>query len=107
MLNISSSSVTLSDSLDLVLLLDGIGVALTNALGGGDDLVGEALAHALVRSEGGVPGALAHQVNGLVHSSEWAHVDGLTSDGTTGSNLLSPLWRLPARWHRRGSPMGS
>merc|ERR1711937_1044073 len=83
---ISSSSVTLGDSLNLVLLLDGVGVSLANTLGGGDDLVGEALAHALVGSEGGFSGTLAHQVDRLVHSSQWADIDGLTSDGTAGSD---------------------
>merc|ERR1711937_374590 len=74
---ISSSSVTLGDSLDLVLLLDGVGVSLANTLRGCDDLVGEALAHALVGPEGGFSCSLAHKVNRLVHSSQWTHIHGL------------------------------
>jgi hypothetical protein len=82
------SSVTLGDSLDFVLLLDGVRVAgtLTNTLMSIDNLIGKALAHALVGSEGSLSGSLADQVNRLVHSSQWAHVDSLTSNGTTRSN---------------------
>lgn len=80
------SSVTLGNSLDFVLLLDGEGVGLTDTLGGGDDLISESLSHALVASEARFSGSLAHQVDGLVHSSHWGHVHGLSSDGTAGTD---------------------
>lgn len=65
------SSVTLGDSLDLVLLLDGVAVgSCAGALGGGDDLVSEGLGHGLQTAEGGLSGASGHVVDCLVHSSE-------------------------------------
>lgn len=80
------SSVTLSDSLDLVLLFDGVRVTLTDTLGGVNDLVGEDFAHALVRSESGLSGSLAHEVDSLVDSSEWRDINSLSSDGTSGTD---------------------
>ena len=37
-------------------------------------------------SEGGLSGSLAEQVDSLVDSSERGNIDGLSSDGTTGTN---------------------
>ena len=55
-------------------------------LGGGDDLVGEALRHALETTEGTRAGSLADEVDSLVDSAEGRHVDGLSADDTTGSD---------------------
>lgn len=55
-------------------------------LGRVDDFVGEALGHSLEGSESGLTSSLAHQVDGLVDSSERGDIDGLTSNNTTGSN---------------------
>jgi hypothetical protein len=81
-----SSSVTLGNSLNLVLLLDGVGVSLTDTLGGVDDFVGEGLWHGLVGSEARLSGSLAHEVDSLVDSSEWGDINSLSSDGTTGTD---------------------
>jgi len=51
-------------------------------LGGVDELISESLRHALEVAEGGVAGALADQVDGLVHSAERRNVDGLSANGT-------------------------
>ena len=80
------SSVTLGNSLDLILLSDSEGVGLTNTLGGGDDLISEGLGHGLVASEGGLSGTLANEVDSLVDSSEWGNINSLSSDGTTWTN---------------------
>ena len=55
-------------------------------LGCVDNLVGQGLGNALEAAEGGVTGALADQVNSLVDSAEGRHIDGLSSDNTTGSD---------------------
>lgn len=44
---VDCSSVTLGNSLDLILLLDGVRVGLSDSLGSGDDLVSESLTHGL------------------------------------------------------------
>lgn len=81
------SSVTLGNSLDLILLLDGEGVGTgADTLGGGDDLVSEALRKSLVGSERRLSGTLADQVDSLVDSSERRDIDGLSADGTTGTD---------------------
>jgi len=80
------SSVTLGNSLDFVLLLDSVGVGLTNTLRGGDDLISEDFAHALVRSEASFSRALADKVDSLVHSSKRRDIDGLSSNGTSGTD---------------------
>lgn len=81
------SSVTLGNSLDLILLLDGEGVGTgTDTLGGSDDLVGEALSESLVGSERALSGALADQVDGLVDSSQRRDIDSLSADGTAGTD---------------------
>ena len=81
------SSVTLGNSLDLILLLDGVGVGTrADTLRGGDDLIGEALGESLVGSESRLSGALADQVDGLVDSSERRDIDGLSADGTAGTD---------------------
>jgi hypothetical protein len=59
---------------------------LANTLGGGNDLIGKSLGHGLVASESGLSGSLHDQVDGLVDSSQWGDINGLSSDGTTGTN---------------------
>ena len=76
-----SSSVTLSDSLDLILLLDSIRVT-SDTLGSGNDLISEAFTHALVGSEAGLSGALAHEIYSLIDSSEWGDINSLSSNST-------------------------
>jgi hypothetical protein len=85
------SSVTLGNSLDLILLLDGIRVGLTDTLGGGNDLVGQAFSNGLVGSESTFSGTLAHKVDSLVDSSHWGDINSLSSDGTTGTNSSGVL----------------
>ena len=80
------SSVTLGNSLDLILLFDGVGVSLTNTLGSGDDFISEDLGHALVGSEAGVSASFTHKVDSLIDSSKWRNIDSLSSNGTTGTN---------------------
>lgn len=80
------SSVTLGNSLDLVLLSNAVGVGLTDTLGSGNDLISKSLAHGLVVSEAGLSRSLAHEVDGLVDSSEWRDINGLSLDGTSRSN---------------------
>lgn len=81
------STVTLGDSLDLVLLLDGVGVGTSaGALGSSDDFVGEDLTNRLNASESGLSGASGDQVDGLVDSAEGGNVDGLSADHTTGTD---------------------
>ena len=64
---------------------------MTHTLGGGDDLVGQSLGHRLVASERRLSGSLADQINSLVDSSQWRHIDGLSSNGTSGSNSRGVL----------------
>jgi hypothetical protein len=59
---------------------------LTNSLGGSDDLISQSFRHGLVGSESCFSGSLADQVDSLVDSSEWGDIDGLSSDGTTGTD---------------------
>ena len=64
---------------------------LKTYLGSVDNLVGEALRDRLEASEGGLTCTLADEVNGLVHSAEGRHVNGLSADNTTGSNTSGVL----------------
>jgi len=74
-------SVGLGDSLNLILLLDGERVG--RFLGAVHDLISEALGAGLDVSEGAVSGTLGDQGDGLVDSSEWRDIDGLSSDDTS------------------------
>jgi hypothetical protein len=83
----SFSTVTLGNSLDFVLLLDGKRVgSWTWSLGGSEDFIGKDFAHGLNGSERGLSGTLSDQVDSLVHSSEGWNVDCLSSDDTTGTD---------------------
>lgn len=76
--------VGLGDTLELVLLLDGVRVA--GALGGVDELLGQALGDGLDVAEGGLAGAGGQQGDGLVDAAEGRHVDGLAPDGAGGAD---------------------
>ena len=73
-------SVGLGNPLELILLLDGIGVR--GSLSGIDELVGQAFGNAPDVSERSLPGSSAEQPNGLVDPPQWGDIYGLTSDGT-------------------------
>jgi len=70
------STVGFGDSLQLVLLLDGVTVG--RSFGCVDQLVGETFGDGLDVSEGGFPGAGDEEPNGLIHPAQRRHVDGLT-----------------------------
>ena len=76
--------VGLGDTLELVLLLDGVRVAA--ALGGVDQLLSQALGDRLDVAEGGLTGAGGEQGDGLVDAAEGRDIDGLSADGTGGTN---------------------
>ena len=77
-------SVALRDTLQLILLLDGVRVAA--ALGGVDQLLSQALGDRLDVAEGGLTGAGGEQGDGLVDAAEGRDIDGLSADGTGGTN---------------------
>jgi hypothetical protein len=77
-------SVGLGHTLQLVLLLDRVRVAAS--LGGIDQLLGEALSNGLDVAEGRLAGARRQEGDGLVDSSQWGYVDGLSADGAGGAD---------------------
>jgi len=77
-------SVGLGDTLQLVLLLDGVRVA--GSLGGVDQLLSEALGDGLDVPEGGLTGTDGDESDGLVDAAERGDIDGLATDGTGGTN---------------------
>ncbi|QBM90592.1 hypothetical protein METSCH_F01760 [Metschnikowia aff. pulcherrima] len=76
----STLTVRLGNSLQLVLLLDG--VRSRRALGGVDQLLGQALGNGLDVSERSLSGTDGQQGNGGVDSSQWRDIDSLSSDST-------------------------
>lgn len=88
-LKLATLSVGLGDSLNLVLLLDGERVgALFGAV---HDLISEALSARLNVSEGAVSGTLSDEGDGLVNSSQWRNIDGLSSNNTARSDTSRVL----------------
>ena len=77
-------TVTLGNSLDLILFLDGIRVGRSS--GGIDDLISQALRDRLKVSETSLSGSGADKVDGIIDSSEWRHIDGLSSNNSGSSN---------------------
>ena len=77
-------SVALGDTLQLILLLDSVRVAAS--LGGVDQLFGQALSNGLDVAERGLAGTGGEEGDGLVDSAEGRDIDGLTTDGTGGTN---------------------
>lgn len=72
------------DTLNLVLLLDGVRVGRTT--GGVDEFLGEAFCHCLQVAEGGLSCAGGQQVEGVVDPTEGGHIDGLTTNDTGTSD---------------------
>jgi len=83
--------VGLCDALELVLLLDGVAVAA--ALCGVDELLGQALGDGLDVAEGGFAGADGEEGDGLVDAAQRGDIDGLTADGTCGTDAGRVLAR--------------
>ena len=77
-------SVGLGDTLELILLLDGVRVGRT--LGGVDELLSKALGNRLDVAESGLTGTDGQEGNGLVDTAEGRDIDGLATDGTGGTN---------------------
>ena len=73
-------SVGLGDTLQLILLLDGVGVAAS--LGSVDQLLSQALSNRLDVSESGFTGTDCEESDGLVDTAERGDIDGLTTDST-------------------------
>lgn len=76
----SRLSVGLGNTLQLILLLDGVRVA--GSLGSVDELLGQAFGDGLDVAEGGLTGTDGDQRDGLVDAAERRDIDGLTTDGT-------------------------
>lgn len=72
--------VGLGNTLELVLLLDGVRVAA--ALGGVNQLLSQALSNRLDVAERGLAGTGGQEGNSLVDAAEGRDIDGLSSDGT-------------------------
>lgn len=77
-------SVGLGDTLELVLLLNGVRVAGT--LGGVDQLLSQALGDRLDVAERGLAGTGGQEGNSLVDTAERRDIDSLSSDGTGGTD---------------------
>jgi hypothetical protein len=77
-------SVGLGDTLELVLLLDGVRVGGT--LGGVDQLLSKALGNGLDVAESGLTGTDGQEGDGLVDTAEGRDIDGLATDGTSGTD---------------------
>ena len=77
-------SVGLGDTLELILLLDGVRVAAS--LGSVDQLLSKALGNALDVAERGLTGTDGEEGDTLVDTAERGHIDGLATDGTGGTD---------------------
>ncbi len=86
-----SSPVALSHALQFVLLLDGVAVAA--ALGGVDELLGQALGHRLDVAERRLARANRQQRNGLVHAAQRRHVDRLPAHRARRADARAVLAR--------------
>lgn len=76
--------VALGNTLELVLLLDGVRVGGT--LGSVDQLISEALSNGLDVAESGLASTSGEEVDGLVDPAEGGDIDGLATDGTSRAN---------------------
>merc|ERR1719487_1015733 len=83
--------VRLGDTLELVLLLDGVRVR--RALGSVDELVGKALGDALDVAERRLADTDGDERDGLVDAAEGRDVDGLAADGALRANAGRVLTR--------------
>lgn len=77
-------SVGLCYTLQLVLLLDGVGVAAS--LGSVDELFSQALSDRLDVAERCLTGTDGEESDGLVDTAEGRDIDGLATDGTSGTD---------------------
>jgi hypothetical protein len=77
-------SVGLGNTLELILLLNGIRVAAS--LGSVDQLLSKALSDGLDVPEGGLTGTNGEERNGLVDTTKRRHIDSLSADGTGATN---------------------
>lgn len=84
-------SVGLGNTLQLVLLLDGVRVAAS--LGSVDQLLSQALSDGLDVAERGLAGTDCEESDGLVDTAERGDIDGLATDGTGGSDTGGVLAR--------------
>ena len=78
------SSVTNSDSLNLILLLESIWVSWS--LWGIDELISKAFRHRFDVSERGFSGSSSQKYDSLVDSSEWRNINSLSLDSTSRSD---------------------
>jgi hypothetical protein len=76
--------VGLGNTLQLILLLDGVGVAAS--LGSVDKLLSKALSNRLDVAERGLTGTGCQEGDGLVDTAERGNIDGLSADGTGGTD---------------------
>jgi len=77
-------TVGLGDTLQLILLLDGVGVG--RALGGVDELISKALSNGLDVAESRLTGTDGQEGDSLVDAAEGGDIDGLATDGTSGTD---------------------
>lgn len=77
-------SVRLGNTLQLILLLDSIAVAAS--LGSINQLLSQALGDGLDVPEGRLAGTDGEEGDGLVDATEGGYVDGLSADGTGGTD---------------------
>merc|ERR1712159_480791 len=80
MMAVNCLTIGLSHTLDLVLLLDSIGVGGT--LGSVHKLLSKALGNGLDVTEGRIAGTSGKQVDGRVHATQGRDIDGLATDNT-------------------------
>jgi len=85
----SCLTVSLSDALDLVLLLNRVRVG--GFLGAVGDLISEALRNGLDAAEGSEAGTSGDEPDGVVDAADGGDIDGLTTDGTGGADLTGVL----------------
>jgi hypothetical protein len=82
-------TVGLGNTLNLILLLDGIRVG--RSLGGIDQLIGQALCDGLDVTERGFTCSSGQEPDSLVHTAKWGHINRLATNNTSASNTGSIL----------------
>ena len=82
-------AVRLGNTLELVLLLDGVRVG--GSLSSVDELLSKALSNGLDVAERGLTGTDGEKSDGLVDTAEWGDIDGLATDGSGRSNASRVL----------------
>lgn len=81
--------VGLGNTLQLILLLDGVGVG--GSLGSVDKLLSKALSNGLDVAERGLTGTDGEKGDSLVDTAEWGDIDGLATDSSGRSNASGVL----------------